>query len=276
MLKSTGVGRIGTEEFSVLMLDTYYGPVTFIECSKAPADCSPADAVRLLRLYLAREFEKTKGPIAFEYIGPSPFHADFLLRGNPKIEGEFSSQIVPRRGYDQIVFECSSPGLPTDDDLESLYGELEGEVGLFYSIQCRNVTFMKRWSSLVEEWERLRKLVEKKVRLIDISNKIEVHRASKQLISHAYTFGAEIDIARRDMEQELASEYDKGTPIYLEKFVRNKAEMLPQYPVATVLGWAQHVNEASFKQAEIIAVIFAGLIGGLVGALITASMGSGA
>ncbi|HWR75691.1 MAG TPA: hypothetical protein VN283_00600 [Thiobacillus sp.] len=275
VLESTGGGSIGTENFSILMLETYYGPVTFIECLNAPVECSPTDAVRLLRMYLKREFKKIEGPITFEYLGPSPFHADFLLRGNPQFDGEFSSQIMPRRGYDQVIFECGTEGLPSDDDLESLYDELDGEVGLFYSIQGRNVAFMKRWSSLVKEWERLRELVEKKVRVINITHRIEIHRASKQLISDAYSFGAELDIARQDREQEMTNEYDKGTPIYLDKFVRRKAEMLPQYPVATVLGWAQHVNEASFKQAEIVAVIFAGLIGGVVGSLVTASMGSG-
>jgi hypothetical protein len=198
VLESTGGGRIGTENFSVRMFDTFYGPVTFIECVNAPAECFPADAVRLLRLYLKREFKRIEGPITFEYIGPSPFHADFVLRGNPQVDGGFSSQIIPRRGYDQVVFKCRST-MPSDDDLESLYDELDNEVGLFYSIQCRNVTFMTRWSNLVEEWERLRGLVEKKVRVIDISHRIEIHRASNKLISNAYSFGAELDIVRRNM-----------------------------------------------------------------------------
>lgn len=274
VLETTGGGHIGTEKFSVLMLDTFYGPVTFIECIEAPADCRSSDAVRLLRLYLQREFKKIKGPICFEYIGPSPFHADFILKGNGDAYGVFASQIVPRRGYDQVVFECVTSGMPSDDDLASLYDELDGEIGLFYSIQGRNVTFMERWTQLIEEWESLREIVEKEVRIFDIPHRMEVHRASKQLISNAYSFGAELDIARQDKDQELASEYDKGTPVYLEKFLRSKAERLPEYPVATVLGWAQHVNEASFKQAEIVAVIFAGLIGGVVGALFTATVGS--
>lgn len=132
---------------------------------------------------------------------------------------------------------------------------------------------MRRWSRLVDEWESLHSLVQRDVRAIDISHRFEIHRASKRLISNAYSLGVELDIARRGMEEDLSGTYDRGTRVYLEKFVRNKAERLPEYPIATVLGWAKHVNEASFKQAEIAAVVFAGLLGGIIGALITAGMG---
>lgn len=268
-----GAGHIGTENFSVFMLEDYHGPATFIECLDAPTDCDPSDAVRLLREYLAREFIKIEGPISFEYLGPSPFHANFFLEGKKHADGELSALIIPRHGYDQVVFVCGPEGCPADEDMESLYYELAGEVSLFYTIQRRNLTFMRSWSRLVEEWESLNHLVETKIRALNISHRFEIHRASKRLISNAYTFGVEIDIARRVMDEELASTYDKGTPVYLEKFVRSNAERLPKYPVGSVLGWAKHVNEASFKQAEIAAVIFAGLIGGIVGSLITASMG---
>lgn len=269
ILESIGLERVDTENFSILMLDTYYGPVTFIECLNAPVEGSPSVAVVLLREYLKREFTKIEGPITFESLGPSPFHADFLLRGNPQVNGEFSSEILPRRGYDQVIIECGTEDWPSDDDLESLYDELKGELGLFYSIQRQNIAFMKRWSTLVKDWEKLRESVEKKVSIVNIAHRLEIHRASKQLISDAYSFRAELDIERQEREQAIASEYDKGTQIYLERFVQSKAEMLSQYPVDTILGWAQHINEASFKQAEIVAVIFAGLIGGVIGAFVT-------
>lgn len=47
-----GAMRTTTETFRITLNDSYYGPVTFVECVDPAEDCHPSDSVRLLREHL--------------------------------------------------------------------------------------------------------------------------------------------------------------------------------------------------------------------------------
>ncbi len=270
-----GAMRTTTETFRVTLKDSYHGPATFVECVDSAEDCSPSDSVRLLRVYLKREFAKLSTPVAFESLGPSPFHANFYVRPGETEDYEIQMEEIKRRGYNDLVFKCGDAA-SVDEVLGFLYDELSGELGLFYDIQCRAVRLMRQGDSLTADWQSLQSLTESSPPVYNIRARVRIHRDAQRLVSHAYTLQAQFAIEEKQVERDVASTYDKGTTTYLDAFVRNRSERLPSYPVDSILKWAEHVEGVSFKQAEIAAVVLSALGGGVVGSLVTLLTSRGA
>lgn len=82
LLEEVYVPDASTASFHVVCANFYHGPVTFV-IPKSPADDTPAmpgsEAVLIVRRFLERELPKVTHSLAFELVGPSPFHADFGL-----------------------------------------------------------------------------------------------------------------------------------------------------------------------------------------------------
>jgi hypothetical protein len=261
--------RTETEHFSVYLINAYQGPVVFIEGRGAGAGSDPSTFVQVVREFLEKEFTRTKGGVVFDFVGPSPFHADFFLVGSTETRG-LSCERLPMRGYDQLVFKYGGENdVPSDDDLHMLFHELTPELGVFYSIERRNVSFMRKWHQLVGSWEELRELVEGKYHFLNLRHRSRIHQGSKQLISNAFSLLVELDLAKKETDAEIASTYDKQAAAYFEDYVRSNSKGELNYPVESILDWSKYQNEASFKQAEIAALVIAASLGGMVGAAVT-------
>ena len=76
-------------------------------------------------------------------------------------------------------------------------------------------------------------------------------------------------MTERQVARDIAETYRKGTATYMENYVRDRAQRLPTYPLDSILAWARHIEEGSFKQTEIVAVVLSALGGGIVGSLAT-------
>jgi len=270
-----GAMQTTAETFRVTLQDSFHGTSTFVECVDASEDCSPSDAVRLLREYLRREFSKLTTAITFEYLGPSPFHANFYLRPSLTDGHDIFMEETKKRGYNDLVFSYN-PIAASDEVLAFLYDELADELGLFYDIQCRAVRLMTLGDSLTSEWLELQSLTEQYPSIYNLRARLRIHSESQAIVSHAYTLQAQLAIQERQVERDVASTYDKGTPTYLDAYVRGRVGKLPTYPVESILKWAEHIEGASFKQAEIAAVVLSAIGGGVVGSVATllASRGS--
>lgn len=270
-----GAMRTTTEIFRVSLQDTFHGSATFVECVGATEDCSPSDAVRLLREYLTREFSKLSTDVTFKYLGPSPFHANFYLRPALTEGHDLLMEETKKRGYNDLIFSYN-PAASTDDVLAFLYDELADELGLFYDIQCRAVRLMRLGDGLTSEWLELQSLTERHPPIHHLRTRMRIHSEAQAIVSHAYTLQAQLAIEERQVERDIASTYDKGTPTYLDAYVRARTERLPTYPVDSILKWAEHIEESSFKQAEIAAVVLSAIGGGVIGSVATllASRGS--
>lgn len=263
-----GAMRTTTETFRIKLKDSYHGPATFVECVDSAEGCSPSDSVRLLRVYLKREFAKLSTPVVFESLGPSPFHANFYLQPSETEDHEILMEEIKHRGYNDLVFKYSDAA-SADEVLEFLYDELSDELGLFYDIQCRAVRLMRQGDSLTSDWQTLQSLTESSPAVYNMRARLRIHRNAQILVSHAYTLQAQFAIEEEQVKRDIASTYEKGTTTYLDAFVRNRSERLPSYPVDSILKWAEHVEGASFKQAEIAAVILSAIGGGVIGSLAT-------
>jgi hypothetical protein len=264
-----------TEKFRVSLRDSFHGPTSFIECIGATDECSPSGSVRLLRDYLEREFAKLTAPVSFEYLGPSPFHADFFLRPDEATTDQsFVMEETKRRGYNDLIFKYSANGSP-DEALDDLFDELTSELGLFYEIQRRAVRLMHDGDNLTTQWQALQSKVTPNLGLFDLRSRMRIHRDAQALVSDAYTLQAQYAVDEQQVQRDIASTYEKGVQTYLEKYVCDRSEKLPVYPVESILKWGEHVVETSLKSAEIAAVVLSAIGGGIIGSLLTSLMARG-
>lgn len=267
----SGAMRAATEKFSVSIRYGFHGPVTYIECIDAEENCSPSDAVRLMREYLERELSKLSTSVRFEFLGPSPFHANFYVRPATGDVPDIVMEEIKQRGYNDFVFRCSM-GADLDEVLDFLYYELSHELDLFYEIQRRSVRLMNQGEGVVDTWLQLQLSVSDNHNFFNIPTRFRIHQSAQKLISDSYALQAQVAVDQKETEHNIASVYDMGTDTYLESFIRSRLERLPSYPVESILRWAEHISNSSFKQAEIAAIILAAIGGGIVGSFVTAAM----
>lgn len=263
-----------TERFRVSIRHGFYGPVSYIECINPREECDPSSAVRLLREYMSKEFSKLDSSVTFEFLGPSPFHADFYVQGDEAEDSEIRMEELKQRGYNRINFFHDSSSKP-DEVLEFVLDELTHELDLYYDIVRRRVEMMGKGEQLVEEWSKLQMTVEQMPAFWKVPAKIKLHRAARNLVLKVLTLKAEFAVNEREIARAVDDNYRKGTVIYMEKYVRNEAEELLNYPLDSILAWAQHIEQGSFKQTEIIAVVLSAIGGGIVASIATTLLSSG-
>lgn len=91
----------------------------------------PSDAVVLIREYLEK-YKPDGSSVEFQFIGPSPFHADFYIEESTNKEFRYDKRV----GYDAVFF----PIPPGKDKTEigwfmsQLEGEITKELGLYYAL----------------------------------------------------------------------------------------------------------------------------------------------
>ena len=264
-----------TETFRVSVRESFHGPSCFVECVGATDKCSPSDSVRLLRVYLEREFEKLATPVSFEYIGPSPFHADFFLRpGEASLDHPFVLEETKRRGYNDLVFKYSQDR-SSDDALDDLFDELSVELSLFYEIQRRAVRLIHAGDNLTDHWQALQSIVTPNLGLFDVRSRMRIHRDAQALVSDAYTLQAQYAVEEQQVQRDVLSTYEKGVATYLEKYVCDRSEKLPMYPVESIIKGGEHFVETSLKWAEMAALLLSAIGGGFVASLLTSLISRG-
>lgn len=263
-----------TEKFRVSIRHGFYGPVSYIECIDPQEECDPSSAVRLLREYMSKEFAKLESSVTFEFLGPSPFHADFFIQGGDTGDSEIRMEEIKQRGYNRIVFFHDSTSEP-EEVLEFVLDELSHELDLYYKIERIRVEMMNKGEELVEEWLKLQTTAEKMPAVWKVPARIQLHSAARNLVLKVLTMQAEFAVFEREIARTVDETYRKGAETYMEKYVRNEAEGLPTYPLDSILAWAQHIEQGSFKQTEIIAVVLSAIGGGIVASIATTLLSSG-
>ncbi len=255
------------------ILDAFHGPVSYVESLEASEDCSPSSAVRVVREYLVREFNKL-GNVEFEAMGPSPFHADFYVHEDVTQQGVKVVEI-PVEGFNRFDITANFP-LSSPQALGTIFSLFKSELDLYYHLARKRSIQMNSWHELEYKWSALRSVVSESFKFYQIFRKFESHKRARDLITAAYAFAAESSIAKQNANERLRSTFGKDVEHYFKTRCEVKLrEAFPDYPVQATISWATHVHDSSFKLAEIVTVLFSGFLGGFVGALVTALLSSG-
>lgn len=267
------------EKFHITLLDSYHFPVTFVECLDAPEDCSPSEAVIIVRKFLEREIEKNNSDfIRFESLGPSPFHVDCYVEpaSTSDIKSrqeEISSKRVPMLGYDKLTFYYNVENITSPKQiLDKVYREILDELGLYYWIvQIRSVR-MGAWDEVEGMLNELLALKKKGgmngwwQRLINSGAKIDngivnlIEFESQGIINENL-----VSLACRDI-------YSDAKQKHFDTFIDHERTDRIEYPIEQSNRLMALFERRRIKGLEMGALLLASVLGGVVGALLTITL----
>ena len=268
--------QTGTERFRVHHHNVYHETVSFVELLGNQHARGPSTAVRVVREYLLMQIAQLSSALVLDFVGPSPFHADFWLQGYDvpsQQRNRFKMQLQEDMGYAQVMFQCSSQDFPSSEEAcEALFDYLGNELDVFYMIYRSNSENLSRWAAIEAESARLfervrspRKHRKLKAFCASINRGAEMANLLEKLLKF------EADHIREQFDQDRAfrASYDREKPTFLRKFVHGSLSDRSLFPVGQMKELVSFAETRWSKTVELAVVLIASLIGGVVGSAIT-------
>jgi hypothetical protein len=274
---STGTSDTNSEKFRISIQHHWHGPLTFVESIAATSDSRPSNAVQIVRNYLEKETDKINTYLNFDFLGPSPFHADFFLHihENESENVEFVVNVNREPGYDEIFIKANSLNYSSEElALEKSYEALSQELAFFYKVQQKRSGQIDRWHNIqgslhaILEFESTKKLAPwyKRINL------------KSSLLSDAFTntglFKGQAIFDRGTIDSEYSAIYhsDKHRT-YIKELVDEMISEDPEYPVDQTAELLTYIDQKTSKTFELWVVLAAGVFGGLIGSIVTVLFG---
>lgn len=227
----------------------------------------PSDAVVVVRKYMERYAPKDPTDIVFEFIGPSPFHANFFVSASSEND-VFDAEVVARPGYNDIKvsappFFCSGK----NEYKKIVCGIIQDEVGHFYYVLQLKAVFMRRWTDIESDISFIAERAAKKQRYMNI---YMLWKDRRRIDGCALSIAAfDIDWQRDKRDIELAVDQRKhcSGPNYLSEYIVEVVNEISGYPVEKTMkaiDIIERKNKNELQSAYIIAAAVLGMVGALL------------
>ncbi|MFW6116184.1 MAG: hypothetical protein ACOC6F_00520 [bacterium] len=267
--------RARTERFRVYVRNPYCFPVTFVESICAEPGGEPSEGVIVVREFLRDAFEQSDdNGLAFDWLGPSPFHADFfLLEGTEEQAYDrrgFVCGQVPGKGYDTFVFHfdpCRYDG-PTDAK-DAWFREFGDELGLFYRGVHARIMRVRRWENVESLVDDLLALFRRRGlravlgRIVRAPGQIrEATIALVEFERHDLGVAYDMQVQYADLVAIV------GEP-YIDRAIRAEMNNRLDYGSRQTRDIIELLESRRARAVEQGVVLLSAILGGAVGALIT-------
>lgn len=263
------------ERFRVTTNYSFYSPYTVVRPLEPGTRCAPSSTVVVVRKFLEAQLSEIESSfIQFDWLGPSPFHADFEVipveEGADELDDVLVAEVIQRRGYDLVQFRYDAKYFEDSAEatLDAVY-ELEDEIGLFYrSVRARHRE-MIGWMEVSEAFNDLVDMHDDR----GLRSTVRRFRRSSRRIQDVI-FGltqferirlnnqAAFDRAYRDIRRGRVS-------LYLDERLSREVSDRREYPVAQVRELVSLIEGRRAKAFDNLVILFAAVIGGAIGAFIT-------
>jgi hypothetical protein len=262
------------ERFRVRILHAYYFPIALIQPLKAEEDCDPSFVVAIVREFIESKFQgREEERIHFEYLGPSPFHADFYIspwrEGDLRLSnGPFNFHIVAKRTYDSIYITYESEEY---DDIESamhnLLYELEGDLGLFYYVQNNRDIHLRKWFEISGALENLIVMARTTGVKGFWNRMVRVFWLIRDLLVSLTEFESSLLISQYYYQKGLDELHRGGNKPPLASYIRDIMKDLPSFPTDQIRQLISLFESRREKALEGVLLLASALIGGVVGGI---------
>ena len=264
-----------TEKFKISINYTFHLPVTFVEPLDPSDEPTPSDAVVVVRKFLEHEFKNVKSDhIQFEFLGPSPFHADCYIYpeesdGKSEVDWKLKSEIFSQRGYDRMIFYFNpTQFMNAEEAKEKIFDEISNEIGFFYYIVQTEV-------EKAHDWGKIQNLINQLI-FIQRSKGIKAFSTKiftlSKLIDETLTSLAEFeseelyfDNTNQKDYRDLFSMREGCFQPYIDKEINNRIV----YPTKEMSRLISFFESRRTKAVESLVVLIAAILAGGVGALLT-------
>lgn len=265
-----------TEHFKVSLIHNWYGPVSFIECISSTLDTEASTAVRIIREYLSNEINKIDTFLIIDFLGPTPFHADFYLiagdRKNEENNGYFELEYIRQEGYDKLIFKYDLSYFSDEDiALEILFDELENEAAFFYSIHIMQVRKIKEWGEINDGLHSILDFEDVKSKKTLIDKFFKRPKLFRQVFKNIGLFKGQEIFDKSNNKRDYSSIYVDGEKkTYLKAFLDKEILEPAIYPIEETIELLKYFDQKTSKTFELTIIFMTTILGGIVGALITA------
>lgn len=281
-LLSPKIRTLTADRFNVSIYYDNYMPVSIVE----PIEDVPifsSESVVVVRKYLERVFSESKDfTICFQFLGPSPFHADFFIFREIKD----SKDTGPREKY----VECEVKRFPGYDDIniiaknfrsdeaekikETSFRCIVQEIGFYYRIvQFRNKIWRRR-SKIASSIRSLRNMhVEKSSTLRAFLNIFKFKKTINSAFFQIYDLELDLLGIPNMLESRQKEILDLGLVEYLKEYAERELPNPSSQGIEQALRVLKvlEARQASFLQNSI--VFLAAVGGAIVGAAFTFMVG---
>ncbi|MGY3928046.1 hypothetical protein [Aeromonas simiae] len=271
---------LDTDNFHVIFKHDWHGPYTVVECVGAGEESSPSTAIQIVREYLKREIDSNSGILKLDFVGPSPFHANFFLSQCEQQASEKSSTFelihtkVP--GYDNIKFEYHKSKFESEEiAFETLISEFSSEIAFFYQLKIMNSSRSSDWVGIQNNLHNLLELEDESHKKTFKDRYSKKPKLLKNLHREIGLFKGQEIFNKNIRDQYYFSIYkSEKHNIYLKSFIDATLDNWPAYPVKETSEIVNYFDGKSSKSVELTVVFFAAVFGGAIGAAITVLFGS--
>lgn len=264
-----------TEDFVLRIYQEYSSSVAVIEALSPSATMDGADCVYLIREFLSKAMDESDScRMRLDFLGPSPFHADFVILPADEeqcaaMEGELIRIKITRRiGYDKIEWLINDKALSLEAAKRIIYRDLAHEADLFYEVQQRRV-------ALFRSWHRAQVTALNAIRVtegLSLANAAKTYAKRLRSLREAILAVSEFRMMDISTRSELKREFARHVPSEygaVTGYVKQEIDDIEVLPATELSNMLQFIESRSHQLDNRFVAVVASIIGGLVGGLLT-------
>lgn len=272
----------GTENFKITMRHEWHGPVSYVECLNAKEKSRPSTAIQVVREYLKQEITKLETFLEYDFLGPSPFHANFYLNeidtGTIKRPDEPAYVLKETKtpGYNTLIFRYNPNDFQSEGEaLEELQETLADELSFFYELNKDSYCCLKKWMEIQETTHSILDYEENKNSKNLMKRFFEKPKLFRKAFKDIGLFKGHLIFLKGQIERNYASIYKSGKrDTYLKAYIDQELSEHSAYPLNETSELIKYFDQKSSKTIELLTILSAGILGGIVGSTITTAFGS--
>jgi hypothetical protein len=244
----------------------YYLPILIVSLENESGS-TPSQCVRLFRVFLASEMDNNANcTFTIDFVGPTPFHADFYVYTKETTVDQTFQRIVTR-GYDDLIFFL--PKNSSQHDFEALLtGTLLEEINAFYFIIMQRHQIMDAWMQCYnnvvrfendrQDWGTLRRIA------AFFIPPFRVYESVSEIAQFRLTM---MDATSSIQEHISQIAFIKESAIW--KDIKHARKTFPKYDIDTLEKFVGYVDIYQGRNQLLMNTVAAAICGGVVSALIT-------
>lgn len=262
-----------TENFRVHIHYLYHSPVSYVELIKDNDSSQPSTAMRVVREYMKNQLDQSSSNVIFTFVGPTPFHADFLIEGyvtQNQTDNIFDCELLDHPGYADITFRyCTDTIRTIEEACEALFHELDDELSLFYKIHRNDSQKHERWAEIEQITSNLTEHFKKS----GWRERLRTARTRGRELAALYVslaqFEADHILDEHYTNTAYRSLYKSKNSAFMRSFLESALKDRPVFPTKQMTDLMAFIESRRSKTIELLIVLIAAVVGGIVGSLIT-------
>lgn len=280
LIKSSGsILDTETENFKITIRHEWHGPISYVECLSARDETQPSTAVQVVREFLTTELSKIDTFLTFDFLGPSPFHADIYLLSESSQEDKqtkFLLKEIKSPAYNTLIFKYTGTDYSCEEEaLQELFDTISDELSFYYELKRESRHNLKLWMEIQETTNSILLHEEQKKWRHLPKRLIEKPKLFKKAFKDIGLFKGHQIFAKGELDRNYASIYKNGkAEHYLKSYVDQVIAEHTHYPLNETSELIKYFDQKSSKTVELFTIVSAAILGGMAGSIITTAFGS--